>query len=50
MSEHRKRSERGTEQYEGPSAGGRRKPEQLHANPADADYDKKTDGPNRPSV
>lgn len=50
MAERQDRRERKSETCEGPSAGGRRKRDQTVANPAGAGYDKKNDGPNRPSV
>ncbi|WP_286893132.1 hypothetical protein [Thermobacillus sp.] len=50
MAEQQDRRERKNETYEGPSAGGRRKQTRAAADPAGAGYDKKNDGPNRPSV
>ena len=50
MADKKDRRERSAETYEGPSAGGRRRPDRTNANPAGAGYDKKNDGPDRPSV
>ena len=49
MAEQQDRRERKDETYEGPSAGGRRKQSGAATDSA-AGYDKKNDGPNRPSV
>jgi hypothetical protein len=50
MAERQDRRERSSETYNGPSAGGRRKRTRTEADPAGAGFDKKNDGPNRPSV
>lgn len=50
MAEQQDRRERKDETYEGPSAGGRNKRNGARSDPAGAGYDRKNDGPNRPSV
>jgi|CeladaMinimDraft_18_1061708.scaffolds.fasta_scaffold02479_4 hypothetical protein len=50
MADKKDRRERSAETYEGPSAGGRKQQARTSADPAGAGFDKKNDGPNRPSV